>query len=129
MTNVVVIIGRLCADPQLRQTNGGKSVCSFRVACERNKKDADGKSQADFIDVVAWERTGEFISKYFTKGSMIAIEGRLQSRQYQDKNGNNRTVHEVVASNVNFCGAKQKQEKQETSDDFSIVEDMGDFPF
>ena len=90
MLNVVAIMGRLVADPQLRQTTSGKNVASFRIACDRNgRRDANGQSNADFFDVVAWERSAEFVCRYFQKGSLIAIDGRLQSRTYQDKQGNN----------------------------------------
>ena len=106
MLNVVAIMGRLARDPELRQTTTGKSVASFRIACDRGRKDANGQNQADWLDVVAWDRTAEFVCKYFQKGSMIAIDGRLQTRQYQDKNGQNRTVVEIVAQNANFAGAK-----------------------
>lgn len=106
MLNVVVIIGRLARDPELRQTTTGKSVASFRIACDRGRKDANGQSQADWLDVVAWDRTAEFICKYFQKGSLIVIDGRLQTRQYQDKNGQNRTAVEIVANNINFAGPK-----------------------
>ena len=106
MLNVVAIMGRLAADPQLRQTTTGKNVASFRIACDRGRRDANGQSQADWLDVVAWDRTAEFVCKYFQKGSLIAIDGRLQSRSYQDKNGNNRTAIEIVANNVNFAAPK-----------------------
>ena len=106
MLNVVAIMGRLAAGPQLRQTTTGKNVASFRIACDRGRRDANGQSQADWLDVVAWDRTAEFVCKYFQKGSLIAIDGRLQSRSYQDKNGNNRTAIEIVANNVNFAAPK-----------------------
>ena len=106
MLNVVVLMGRLVADPQLRQTTTGKNVASFRVACDRGRRDANGQNQADFFDVVAWDRSAEFVCRYFQKGSMIAIDGRLQSRNYQDKSGNNRTAIEIVASNINFVTPK-----------------------
>lgn len=106
MLNVVAIMGRLVSDPQLRQTNSGKSVASLRIACDRGRRDANGQMQADFFDVTAWDRTAEFICRYFHKGEMIAVDGRLQSRSYQDKNGNNRTAIEIVASNANFVGGK-----------------------
>ena len=106
MLNVVVLQGRLAADPQLRQTTTGKNVASFRIGCDRGRKDANGQSQADWFDIVAWDRTAEFVCRYFQKGSMILVDGRLQSRQYQDKNGNNRTAIEIVANNVNFAGPK-----------------------
>ena len=77
MLNVVAIMGRLAADPQLRQTTTGKNVASFRIACDRGRRDANGQSQADWLDVVAWDRTAEFVCKYFQKGSMIAVDGRV----------------------------------------------------
>ena len=106
MLNVVAIMGRLVADPELRTTQSGTNVCSFRIACDRNFARQGEQRQADFIDIVAWRQQAEFVSKYFQKGSLIAIEGSLQTRQYQDKNGNNRTAVEVVANNVNFAGPK-----------------------
>ena len=111
MLNVVAIMGRLARDPELRQTTTGKNVASFRIACDRGRRDANGQShngqsQADWFDVVAWDRTAEFVCKYFQKGSLIIVDGRLQSRSYQDKTGNNRTAIEIVANNVNFAGPK-----------------------
>ena len=110
MLNVVAIMGRLAADPQLRQTTTGKNVASFRIACDRGRRDANGQSQADWLDVVAWDRTAEFVCKYFQKGSLIAIDGRLQSRQYQDKNGNNRTAIEVNCDEVSFGETKKSRD-------------------
>ena len=104
MLNVVAIMGRLARDPELRQTTTGKNVASFRIACDRGRRDANGQSQADWIDVVAWDRQAEFVCKYFQKGSLIVVDGRLQSRSYQDKTGANRTAVEVVANNINFAG-------------------------
>lgn len=157
MLNVVAIMGRLVADPQLRQTNTGKNVASFRIACDRGRKDANGQFQADFFDVVAWDRSAEFVCRYFQKGSLIAIDGRLQSRNYQDKNGNNRTAVEVVANNISFAGAKaadkpaaasydqqtrismqqasaaqsapQPAYTQGSTDDFAVINDSDDLPF
>lgn len=106
MLNVVAIMGRLVADPELRSTQSGVSVCSFRIACDRNYAPQGQQRQADFIDIVAWRQTAEFVCKYFQKGSMIAIDGSLQTRQYTDKNGNNRTAVEVLANNVSFTGSK-----------------------
>ena len=106
MLNVVAIMGRLVSDPTLRQTQTGRKVASLRIACDRNRKDANGQMQADFFDVVCWEASADFVCKYFQKGSLIALEGRLQSRNYTDKNGNNRTAIEIVATNVNFAGPK-----------------------
>lgn len=137
MLNVVAIMGRLVRDPELRQTQGGKDVASFTVACDRNLKDAP----ADFIPVTAWDKTAQFVCRYFKKGSPIIIDGRLQSRQYQDKAGNNRTAIEIVANNVNFAGSKQdsgetgrpsKPSTDETAldgDDFAIMDDDSDLPF
>ena len=140
--NVVAIMGRLAADPQMRQTQAGKSVCSFRIACDRGRKDANGQNQTDWLDVVAWDKTADFVSHYFPKGSMIAVTGRLQSRNYQDKNGNNRTAIEIVANQVGFCGEKKQDTKsfspanenvlnfaQGGNDDFAPVEDADDLPF
>ena len=112
MLNVVAIMGRLVADPELRTTQSGTNVCSFRIACDRNFARQGEQRQADFIDIVAWRQQAEFVSKYFQKGSLIAIEGSLQTRQYQDKNGNNRTAVEVVANNVNFAGSKSNGSNQ-----------------
>lgn len=106
MLNVVAIMGRLVADPELRTTPNGISVCSFRIACDRNYARQGEQRQADFLDVVAWRQQAEFVSKYFQKGSLIAIEGSIQTRQYQDKNGNNRTAVEIVANNISFAGPK-----------------------
>lgn len=107
MLNVVVLMGRLVRDPEMRQTTTGKNVASFRIACDRGRKDANGQSQTDWIDIVAWDRQAEFVCRYFQKGSLIVIEGRLQTRTYQDKNtGANRTAVEVVANNINFAGPK-----------------------
>ena len=140
MLNVVALMGRLVADPQLRQTTTGKNVASFRVAVDRRRKDANGQNQADFFDIVAWDKSAEFICRYFQKGSMIAVEGRLQSRNYQDKNGSNRTAIEVVASNVSFAGNKEPAQGQNmansavsapvtASNEYTPIEDDGDLPF
>ena len=108
MLNVVAIVGRLVADPELRTTQAGHSVCSLRIACDRSYVQQGQQRQADFIDVIAWRQSAEFVSKYFKKGSLIAVEGSLRTRQYQDKNGNNRTAVEVVANNISFAGAKRQ---------------------
>ena len=109
MINVVVLMGRLVADPELKQTQNGTSVCSFRIAVDRNVANKQtGERQADFINITAWRQTAEFVCKYFRKGSMIALEGSLQSRNYTDKDGNNRTAYEVVANSVSFTGSKSE---------------------
>lgn len=143
MLNVVAIMGRLARDPELRQTNSGKNVCTFRIACDRGRKDANGQNQADWIDVTAWDKTAEFVCKYFPKGALIAIDGRLQSRQYQDKNGQTRTATEIVAQNVNFAGSKESTHPaaenaaqrpaaapQRTHVEYDPIDDAdGDLPF
>ena len=106
MLNVVALMGRLVYEPELKTTPSGINVCSFRIACDRNFARQGEQRQADFIDIVAWRSQAEFVSKYFQKGSLIAIDGSIQTRQYQDKNGNNRTATEVLASQVSFCGGK-----------------------
>ena len=103
----------LLADPELRTTPQGTNVCSFRIACDRNFVRQGEQRQADFIDIVAWRSQAEFVSKYFQKGNLIAIEGSLQTRQYQDKNGNNRTAVEVVANNISFAGPKSSNQAVE----------------
>ncbi|MDR2647065.1 MAG: single-stranded DNA-binding protein [Oscillospiraceae bacterium] len=106
MLNVAVIMGRLTFDPELKSTQSGLSVCSFTVAVDRGFKSNDGSTQADFIRVVAWRQTAEFVAKYFKKGSMIAVEGSIQTRNYEDKNGNKREAVEIVANRVSFTGSK-----------------------
>ncbi len=106
MLNCVTLMGRLVADPELRTTTTGKSVATFRIAVDRSYQRAGEQRQADFITIVAWESTANFISRYFSKGSMIAIQGSIQTRQYEDANGNKRTAFEVVAREVSFCGSK-----------------------
>ena len=158
MLNVVAIMGRLVADPELRTTPQGTNVCSFRIACDRNFARQGEQRQADFIDIVAWRQQAEFVSKYFQKGSLIAIDGSIQTRQYQDKNGNNRTAIEIVANNVNFAAPKSANAapmgdagygaptaapaprpaaqaapapsySAGSNDDFALIEDEGDLPF
>lgn len=102
-------MGRLTADPELKQTQNSTPVCSFRIAVERNVTNKQtGERATDYINVIAWRQTAEFVCKYFRKGSMIALEGSLQSRSYTDKDGNNRTAYEVVVNNVSFTGSKSE---------------------
>ena len=152
MLNVVAIMGRLVADPELRTTTQGHSVCSFRIACDRSYVQQGQQRQADFIDIVAWRQQADFVSKYFQKGSLIAVEGSLQTRQYQDKWGSNRTAVEVVANNISFAGAKRQDGQnapsyeqqtanhvqqakaqsgfaQGSADDFAVISDNDDLPF
>ena len=102
MLNKIFIMGRLTRDPELRRTQSGTPVTSFSLAVDRDYKTQSGEKETDFIDVVAWRATAEFVAKYFTKGRMAVVEGRLQIRAWQDKEGNNRRSAEVVADNVYF---------------------------
>lgn len=149
MLNICALQGRLARDPELRQTNTGKQVATFTLAVDRGRKDANGKSVADWIPVIAWERAAEFAYKWLNKGQMVAVDGRLQSRTYTAKDGTNRTVLEVVANNINFCGSKADNAAQGSpapavqprvtgsapaynqgpGDDFAMIEDEGDLPF
>ncbi len=106
MLNCAVLMGRLVADPELRTTTSGISVTSFCIAVDRNFVRQGEERQADFINVVAWRQTADFVTRYFRKGSMIAVQGSIQTRNYEDKQGNKRTAVEVVADNVSFCGSK-----------------------
>ena len=111
MLNHITIMGRLVRDPELRRTGTGIAVTSFTVAVDRDFGSRDGgERETDFIDCVAWRSTGEFISKYFTKGSMIVVSGRLQIRNWNDKEGNKRRSAEVVADNVYFGESKRSNE-------------------
>ena len=113
-------MGRLTADPELRQTQSGVSVLSFTVAVDSRFANQNGERQTNFIYCVAWRHTAEFISKYFVKGKMIGIEGSLQSRNFVDKNGNNRTVLEVIVENVSFCGSRAETGAGFKSDNVSV---------
>ena len=108
MLNVVVLSGRLTRDPELKTTANGISVCSFSIAVERRFKSGEER-QSDFINIVAWRSSAEFVSKYFKKGQMIAIRGSIQTRRYQDKDGNNRTAFEVVADDVQFADFARRE--------------------
>ncbi len=108
MLNVAVIMGRLVADPELRHTANDIAVTSFRVAVDRSYARQGTERQTDFIDVVAWRQTAEFVCRYFTKGQMIAVSGSIQTRNYEDRQGNKRTAVEIVASDVSFTGSKRE---------------------
>lgn len=152
MLNIVAIMGRLVADPELRTTPASVNVCQFRIACDRNFARQGEQRQADFVDIVAWRAQADFVCKYFSKGSLIAINGRIQTRNYQDKNGNNRTAFAVVAENINFGGSKGTSSAKVDDggeaaprseawpkadppanyggvDDFSVIDDSDDLPF
>ena len=107
MLNKIFIMGRLTRDPELRRTQSGTPVTSFSLAVDRDYKTQSGEKETDFIDVVAWRATAEFVAKYFTKGRMAVVEGRLQIRAWQDKEGNNRRSAEVVADNVYFGDSRR----------------------
>lgn len=141
MFNLVVLTGRLTADPELRYTSNNIPVTSFSIAVNRRYK-AGEESQADFINIVAWRQTAEFVTKYFKKGSMIGIEGSIQTRKYVDKDtGKNRTAFEVIANNVQFvesrrdgaadtAGAAPAPSFNNTdSNDFSVIAADDDLPF
>ncbi len=111
MLNRIIIMGRLARDPELRHTQTGTAVASFRVAVDRDFKDkTTGEKVTDWIDVVAWRNTAEFVSRYLTKGRLVVVEGRLQMREWNDKEGNKRTTAEVVADNVYFADSKRDAE-------------------
>ncbi len=155
MLNVVALMGRLVADPELRHTPQGVSVTTFTIAVDRSFVRQGEQRQADFIDIVAWRSTAEFVCRYFQKGSLIAVDGSIQTRSYQDKNGNNRKAFEIVANNVNFAGGKSNSgnggaytsARQEftreapaameaaptysagSNDDFAVIDDGEDLPF
>ncbi len=119
MLNKIFLQGRLVADPEMRHTPSGAAVTSFRLAVDRDFKDKEtGEKKADFINVVAWRQTGEFVSRYFQKGRMAVVEGRLQIRDYTDKDGNKRTAAEVVADNVYFGDSRKDAEGQSAPSSF-----------
>lgn len=127
MFNTVILTGRLTADPELKTTANGVSVTSFTIAVQRKYKQGE-ESQADFINIVAWRQTAEFITKYFHKGSMIGIEGSIQTRKYQDKDGNNRVAFEVIANNVQFVESKKASSDASPASDLSQqVDNNADF--
>lgn len=128
MLNRVILMGRLTADPELRQTQSGLSVLSFSIAVERDFTPKGEDKQVDFINLVAWRHTAEFISKHFTKGKMIAVDGRLQVRNYTDSNGNNRTTSEVLIDKAYFAGGDNNANKKQkiTIDDVGEFEEIDD---
>lgn len=135
MFNLVVLTGRLTADAELKITPNGILVTSFTIAVDRGYGE---KKQTDFINIVAWRQTAEFITKYFKKGNMIGIEGSIQTRKYTDKNGNNRTAFEVVVNNAQFVESKREDSdntrrndepasySNSGSDDFTVIDNLSD---
>ena len=141
MLNKVVLMGRLTKDPELRRTGSGTAVTSFSLACDRDFKSLSGDKETDFIEVVAWKNTAEFVSKYFSKGRMAVVEGRLQIRDWTDKAGSKRTTAEVVADNVYFADSKRSESNDNQKENFNalsgrlsddfvpISEEGGEIPF
>ena len=144
MLNKIIIMGRLTRDPELRRTASSTAVAGFTLAVDRDFKSQNGEKSTDFLDVVAWRNTAEFVAKYFTKGRMAVVEGRLQIRDWKDKDGNNRRSAEVVAENVYFGDSKRDGAPAgdyaapmggyaapvSTTSSFSEIEDEdGDLPF
>ena len=156
MLNVVALMGRLVADPELRHTPNGVATCTFRIAVDRSFVRAGEERKADFIDIVVWRQTAEFVCKYFHKGNLIAVDGSIQTRTYEDKTGNKRYAFEVVANNVHFTGEKSGSTggpggygapapmqapaarpapaepvsyAAGSADDFAVIDDNEDLPF
>lgn len=126
--NEVIMIGRMASDPEIRTTQSGKSVCTFRIAVNRPRKNADGVREADFFPVVAWDKSGEYVHKYAPKGREIAVEGHLQTRSYDAQDGSKRYVTEIVAETVQLLGAKTEgntpaQDKPARKGEFTEIED------
>lgn len=131
MLNRIIVMGRMTRDPELRRTNSGTAVASFSLAVDRDFKSQSGEKETDFIDIVAWRNTAEFVSKYFSKGRMAVVEGRLQLRDWTDKEGNKRRTAEIVADSVYFGDSKRDggdTVQSEPQGDFSEIEDDGDLP-
>ena len=133
--NSAIIMGRLTADPELRTTNSGVAVTSIRVAVDRDYVKPGEERQADFINVVAWRGTAVFIEHYFKKGQLICVQGSLQSRNYEDKDGNKRVAVEIVANSVSFCGYNKEEPSQSSTPDvpgfteLPVSEYPDDLPF
>lgn len=142
MLNKVIVMGRLTRDPEVKKVNGDISVCSFSVACDRDiVSKGSNERETDFFDVTAWRSTADFVGKYFAKGRMIVVVGRLQKRNYTDKDGNKRSAVDIVAENVYFGDSKKDTDNSNgtapapsynapsNSGDFAELEDDGDLPF
>lgn len=133
MLNCVTLMGRMTVDPELKQTGSGVSVSSFKIAVERNFVTKGEDRQTDFITIVAWRQNADFVCRFFRKGQMIAIQGWLQTRDFEDKNGNKKTAYEVVAEHISFCGKEGKKTSEATEStepaDLSEVSDDDELPF
>lgn len=125
MLNKIFVTGRLVADPDLKQTPGGTPVTSFRIACERDFKNKEtGERETDFLSIVAWRNTAQFIAKNFSKGRLITVVGRLQMRNYTDRDGNKRTAAEIIAETAYFSDSRPQQEQAPAvTDEFSELDD------
>ena len=129
--NIAVLMGRLTADPELKHTANDVPVTSFTLAVDRRIKTGEER-QADFITIVAWRKTAEFLTKYFKKGQLVAVEGSIQTRKYQDKDGNNRTAFEVVANQVHFAERREsggESANAANTGDFAEINGDDDLPF
>lgn len=138
MLNKIIFQGRFCENPELKQTQSGVSVSSFTLAVDRDFKNQSGERETDFILVVAWKSVAEFIVNHFSRGDMAIVSGRLQSRRWEDRDGNKRTAIEIVAENIYFCGPKKSQQEQnfnqlaDAVDKFQEIEEtesQGGLPF
>ena len=129
MLNKIVLMGRLTRDPELRHTQSGNSVVSFTLACDRDYAAQGTEKETDFVDVVAWRNTADFVSKYFSKGRMAVASGRLQIRNWQDKEGNKRKTAEIVADSVYFGDSKRDSSDGPAPTEFSRLPDTTPVPF
>lgn len=143
MLNKCFLQGRMTADPELRHTQNGVAVATFRLAVTRDFKEKDGERKADFISVVCWRGTAEFVSRFFQKGSLAVVEGRLQVRDYTDRDGNKRFATEVIADNVYFSESRKRDDSEQTyqaggdteqtypasGEQFADISDNEDLPF
>ena len=132
MLNKGILMGRLTRDPELRHTQSGTAVCSFTLAIDRDRKDVNGEKQTDFIDCVAWNKQAEFVAQWFSKGMMAIVVGRIQSRKWQDQNGNNRTAIEINCEDVSFGETKKNRDSnsgRQNSDFADMPEEDSDVPF
>lgn len=132
MLNRIILMGRLTHDPELRHTQNGTAVASFSLAVDRDYRGQDGEKETDFIDIVAWRHTAEFASRYFTKGRMAAVEGRLQARDWTDRDGRKRRSFEVLAENVYFADSRRPESESDTwGEDFRELDEdeKGELPF
>lgn len=133
MLNKINVMGRMTRDPELRRTKSGTAVTSFAIACDSDFKSDSGEREVDFFDCVAWRSTAEYVSKYFTKGRMAVVAGRLQTREWTDKNGNKRNATEIVAESVYFGDSKREGAAQQSysapQESFAELTDEDELPF